>query len=307
MKSYLIKGSKIGFLLLAIMACVAIVQVPHWFLQLFTHLMFQISVGLAVFSLLFGLIGERKLALFALLLCIPTIFYQWNGPHASTNSPLTKAQITLQSINVLSNNSQFDKVQSYITQSDPDILVITEFSSPWKTNLNLHNYPYSIESVRNDNFGIALFSKLPLTEKKILHLGEKRFPVVKASVSFKNQLTTIVGVHLENPMGSQSMSLQNIQLDQLFDMLDPLPSIVLAGDMNLTSYTRQFRKLKRKLKLVDSRKGFQRQASWPTLLPAILRIPIDHVLVSKDIEIEHRSLGPNIGSDHLPVLIRLGK
>ena len=84
-------------------------------------------------------------------------------------------------------------------------------------------------------------------------------------------------------------------------------SIILAGDMNLTSYTRQFRKLKRKLKLVDSRKGFQRQASWPTLLPAILRIPIDHVLVSKDIEVVERSLGPAIGSDHLPVFIRLGK
>ncbi len=289
------------------MAILAIVQVPHWFFQLFTHLMFQISSGLVLFVFLLGMIGEKKFALFASILVITTFFYQWNGTQKMNGEVHSKTSIKLISINVLSSNTQFNRVQTFINQEDPDILVISEYTSSWQSNLTLQNYPYFIESVRNDNFGIALFSKLPLTEKEILHLGEERFPVVKASVTLNDQSTTVIGVHLENPIGPKSMDLQNLQLDQVVDKFGQLSSIILAGDMNLTSFTRQFRTLKRKLNLIDSREGFTRQASWPTLLPSFLRIPIDHVLVSKDIEVIERSLGPEVGSDHLPVLITLLK
>ncbi len=57
-------------------------------------------------------------------------------------------------------------------------------------------------------------------------------------------------------------------------------------------------------KLSDSEQGFGPQPSWSTelLIPVV---PIDHFLVSKDIEVLNRVLGPNIGSDHLPVYVDL--
>ena len=42
--------------------------------------------------------------------------------------------------------------------------------------------------------------------------------------------------------------------------------------------------------------------SWPAPLPALLRIPIDHVLVGGDLLVTAPRLGPAFGSDHLPLL-----
>ena len=50
--------------------------------------------------------------------------------------------------------------------------------------------------------------------------------------------------------------------------------------------------------------GFGVQPSWPTK-PLILRIPIDHILVSKNIVTARRWIGPETGSDHLPVFADL--
>jgi endonuclease/exonuclease/phosphatase (EEP) superfamily protein YafD len=56
--------------------------------------------------------------------------------------------------------------------------------------------------------------------------------------------------------------------------------------------------------LKDSRVGFGWQPTWPTGSMS-LRIPIDHVLVEPDLVVLERQVGPDIGSDHLPVRVRL--
>ncbi|MCI0525996.1 MAG: hypothetical protein L0Y56_00890, partial [Nitrospira sp.] len=56
--------------------------------------------------------------------------------------------------------------------------------------------------------------------------------------------------------------------------------------------------------LKDSRDGFGIQASWPTFVPLFL-IPLDHCLVHSSVQVLDRRLGPKIGSDHYPVMIKL--
>jgi len=62
---------------------------------------------------------------------------------------------------------------------------------------------------------------------------------------------------------------------------------------------------RRLLLLPDSRAGRGIQPSWPASLPAALRIPIDHCLVSPGIAVVGRQLGPQVGSHHLPVIVDL--
>jgi endonuclease/exonuclease/phosphatase family metal-dependent hydrolase len=57
--------------------------------------------------------------------------------------------------------------------------------------------------------------------------------------------------------------------------------------------------------LRDSREGFGLQNSWPAYWPW-LSITIDHCLVSRDIRLIDRKVGPDIGSDHYPVLVEVG-
>jgi endonuclease/exonuclease/phosphatase (EEP) superfamily protein YafD len=81
------------------------------------------------------------------------------------------------------------------------------------------------------------------------------------------------------------------------------PSIVM-GDLNCTSWSPYFADLLRLSGLRDSRLGFGIQPSW-TGNTRFMAIPIDHVLVSHEIDVLDRHTGSKIGSDHLPVLVDL--
>ena len=55
-------------------------------------------------------------------------------------------------------------------------------------------------------------------------------------------------------------------------------------------------------KLKNSRMGVGILPTWPAPVPLI---PIDHVLVSSDIKVRNISVGRDIGSDHLPLIVDL--
>src|SRR5262249_6462450 len=80
-------------------------------------------------------------------------------------------------------------------------------------------------------------------------------------------------------------------------------SRIIIGDLNSTDGSAHFRDLLRVSGLRDSRLGFGRQPSWPTM--GFYRIAIDHALVSDDLAVVDRRPGPNVGSDHFPLILDL--
>ena len=78
------------------------------------------------------------------------------------------------------------------------------------------------------------------------------------------------------------------------------------GDFNVTPYSYYFSKFEKTIGLKNTMIGFGPQNSWPSILPLdIFRVPIDHVFVSKNIQILNVRVGPNLGSDHLPLIVKL--
>jgi endonuclease/exonuclease/phosphatase (EEP) superfamily protein YafD len=80
--------------------------------------------------------------------------------------------------------------------------------------------------------------------------------------------------------------------------------VIVAGDFNATPFSPIFRKVIKISGLKDSREGFGWQPSWPTYVP-LLWLPIDHILVSSEIQVHNRATGSFIGSDHYPVFADL--
>ena len=80
------------------------------------------------------------------------------------------------------------------------------------------------------------------------------------------------------------------------------PPILLCGDLNLTPWSPVFWRFLRRSGLADSSRGFGVQPSWPVGKPW-MSVPLDHCLVSPEITILDRRLGPAIGSDHYPVWV----
>ena len=81
------------------------------------------------------------------------------------------------------------------------------------------------------------------------------------------------------------------------------PAIV-AGDLNATPWSEAFPRLLEVGRLENSQRGFGIQPTWcDTCGP--MRIPIDHVLHSRDLVTTYREVGPNLGSDHSPIYVEL--
>ena len=101
---------------------------------------------------------------------------------------------------------------------------------------------------------------------------------------------------------------RNSQLEIIGESIsnDPSKTKIVMGDFNVTPYSYYFSQLKKTIGLKNTMAGFGFQNSWPSLSPLdIFRIPIDHVFVSKNIQVVDRRIGPDLGSDHFPVIVKL--
>ena len=80
--------------------------------------------------------------------------------------------------------------------------------------------------------------------------------------------------------------------------------MVLLGDLNCTVWSPYFGRLVRDSGLKDSSRGWGVQPSWPAG-NWLLRIPIDHCLHSPEVRVVRRGIGPDVGSDHFPVIVEM--
>jgi endonuclease/exonuclease/phosphatase (EEP) superfamily protein YafD len=79
---------------------------------------------------------------------------------------------------------------------------------------------------------------------------------------------------------------------------------IAAGDFNFTVYSPAYARMLRESGLADAFAGRGWQPTWMAgFWPLALRI--DHVLASRSLCVEHAEVGPDVGSDHRPLLVRL--
>ena len=80
--------------------------------------------------------------------------------------------------------------------------------------------------------------------------------------------------------------------------------VVVIGDFNATPWSYAFRDFSAETGLVNSQKGYGLAATWPTGLPITL-VPLDHMLHSESLTTVERDIGPDLGSDHLPLTVEV--
>ena len=251
----------------------------------------KVLLLLAISSFLIGLINLGQIAP---LYCVN-----------NSNSDQTKT-LRLMQINVLTINSQYQDVQKYILKENPDILLLEEVSTIWIKNLHtiLKTYPYKTLYPQSDNFGIAMFSKLKPIKSETLFYGRSNLPYIKAEFTINSKKITVFGIHTIPPIGKDRWQERNKMLTAIakWSKNSNNSSTIILGDLNITPWSYFFKQMLKNGNLHNSQQGFGVQASWPTS-PFFLRIPLDHCLLSKDIKVINRSIGPNMGSDHFPIKI----
>jgi endonuclease/exonuclease/phosphatase (EEP) superfamily protein YafD len=242
-------------------------------------------------------------ALFALLNLATILPLYW----PAAGPPTAGRRLRAVSLNVYSANDRHDDVVAFLSASRADFIVLLEVTAEWRDLFDAlqAEYPFGRFELRSDSFGMALLSRLPAEEFDVVFVGSARLPSIVARYIVDGRDLTLIGTHPLPPGSSARRQMRDEQFAGLAALVRERPGpVILMGDLNVTSWSASFDLLVAGTRLHDSRRGFGVQPSWPAWL-AIGRIPIDHCLVTPEVTIVDRQIGPDVGSDHYPVVVDL--
>lgn len=276
-----------------------------FFAEMAVNFRLQLFWLLLAGTILLWLLGRRWIMAtsgVALLWCAWPLVLDWIPAPQPPPGPQT---VRLLTFNVLASNRHFDEVRELIRGESPDIVVIIELGNAWQAAMKqlAAEYPHQVERPRWHGYGLGVYSRLPVRDSRIVQLTEELTdnPAIEARIEAGGRELRLIAVHPTSPGQQGRLQLRNFQLSELAGMAAGPGPTVVCGDMNCTPWSRQFRRFLARTGLRDSRRGFGYQGSFPAW-GWLIRIPIDHVLVSPDIRVHQRRTLPATGSDHLPVL-----
>ena len=278
----------------------------HFALQLFSHFRLQFLVVSLLLLLVFIAMRRRGYAGALFLVCLlnGSFIFPW---YFDTQEHGTGTDLTLLLANVLSSNSEFERLFDLLGEEEPDIIVLLEVSPDWLVELDAlrSEYPFSYAEARDGNFGIALFSRLPIKSAHHVDSPPFGYPTINASLTIGEKSIHLVATHPMMPVTKSYFEARNEHLESLPGLLqEPARATILVGDLNTGMWEPNYRALEEATGLKNSRRGFGILPTWPTIMP-IGMIPIDHVLVSEEIRVKDVRIGERIGSDHLPLIVTL--
>ncbi len=279
-----------------------------WYLDLLAHFRVQYLIALSIYGLAFLAMHQRRQAVIffaaaALNLAVIAPLYISDGTMPAPGSLKMRALL----INVNTRRGDAKKVLQLIRDTGPDFIVLEEISSKWLCDLEplLSSFPYWVAQPREDNFGIALYSRLPITSREISEVGFTGVPSIIATISSGSASLRLIATHPLPPIGASYARWRNQQLLAVADLAAAASwPVMILGDLNSTPWSYNFRQLLSRSGLKNSAGGFGIQPSWPANIPLLL-IPIDHCLHSPDISILNRKTGSSTASDHLPLIVDL--
>ena len=279
-----------------------------WLFELTSHFRLQYTIFLLALGVAFSL-RQRVLpaSLFLAGALINFLSLAPFLPGTRSAEPVDAQKLRVLLINVHSANPDSARVLGVIEQTQPDLVLLEEITPQWMDRLAglRTRYPHAVCASREDNFGIALFSRIALTRAQIVYLGEAELPSVEAEFSLSGKGVLFLGTHPVPPASPFDLHLRNDQLRAVASRLGTWTGpALLLGDLNTTPYSPHFADLIRTSRLRDTARGFLLQGTWPAAVPP-LRIPLDHCLASPEFRVSHRRVGPRVGSDHLPLNIVL--
>ena len=287
----------------------------HWFLDLFSHFRGQYFLALAVLSLLFG-IRRRWISTIVFLagaaLNIWVLHPLWAGPAGakvpSAQSFQPAPPLRLITHNLLYSNHNHTLTIDWLRRVQADAVFLSEVTPPWSNALRLltDTYPYQHHSPQLDAFGCALLCRHRWTHLEEKQWGQAAGPSLAAVITWQGRDLLLLGMHPPPPTSASRSTLRNTTLAQAGAWLaaHPITTHIILGDLNATPWCHPMRRLLEQTPLHNSADGYGWQPTWNVSSP-FFQIPIDHILISPTLRTTTFLVGPNLQSDHRPVMVEL--
>ncbi len=298
---------QVGGFLVLIFSLAPLLSGHFWFLDLLSHFRFQyliISLLLVVVFFICKKYTDLVTAVTCMLLNAVYVFplYTKSMSTADGNYP---SKIKLFHANVLTANTAYDELLAQISQERPDLVVLQEVNQQWIESITAIKSPYvhRIEVPRTDNFGMALYSKMPITAHQIHDWTDLEIPTIEAVLAWQGQSLRVIAAHPPPPVNKHYYQARTSLFEAIAAAITNEPSAsIVIGDLNTTQWSTEYPVLETGTGLVNVGSGFM--PTWPTNLWPLM-IPIDHCLATEHFNVLKVSTGSDFGSDHLPLIVTL--
>jgi len=206
------------------------------------------------------------------------------------------------SANVLGDNTDMTRLLALIDQAQPDVIALQEVRPQASIDLAaLTAYPHRLIIPQPDNFGIGLLSRTPLTDLEIHHWEG----YVSVSGYVQPSGPWVLVTHPPPPNSARLAEARDRVLEEVGARARGVKSAVVAGDLNQTPWAVGFGGWLRDAHLREACPRWSLTTTWPSGALLWAGITIDHVLITEDWRLSGYEVGPDIGSDHRPVIVTL--
>ncbi|TQV72787.1 hypothetical protein FLL45_15065 [Aliikangiella marina] len=304
-----IKQLHLVAILTVLISVISLLDEWHYWLELTSHFKWHYLIASIFFTVYYALRGQLVLCLVMTFTTVlnASFIVPW---YLSSNSDTHKKALPVLKIihaNVQTANSNYIELSRFIERESPDIFTLQEVDDLWIEEISRldQTYPYSIKAPRSDNFGIAVYSRIPFNDAKVIYLGKARVPSIKINVPLAGKAISLISTHPLPPINQDFFDKRNQQLQSLAEEIKNTDGpMILVGDLNVTMWSSDYRQLEQATRLTNSRYGKGVLATWPSKL-SFVGIPIDHLLISSDFKVKQMRVGEHIGSDHRPIIVSL--
>jgi endonuclease/exonuclease/phosphatase (EEP) superfamily protein YafD len=284
-------------------AVIGVVAAPlHWSFDLLAQLLLPAAAVALASAAVAALMrwplvaaGAAVTALLAFALATPSL-----TPPAPVAAEASRFKVLL--FNVWYSNQRPADVAQLIARENADLVVLIEVSGKMRKALKTvgNGYPYEFDCAGAGCDGV-IFSRARLFPQKVYRTSDPdRSAYVTIATDIAGCRMTLISTHMTRPFPNRPYWGQGAQAREIGGTVGGIAGAkLLLGDFNAAPWGYVVR-------TIEARGGVRAATgpggTWPSILPAQLRIPIDHVMAGPGLSIVSRRLLPGAGSDHVPVV-----
>jgi endonuclease/exonuclease/phosphatase (EEP) superfamily protein YafD len=284
-----------------------------WPFELFAHFRWQVATAAA--ALFVAALVLRRPWMLAVTLAaliaqgVPAMLPgRTAAAHAATRA-CTGPTLRVVTANVLYTNTTYAPLLDWLARADADVIALQELTPAWAAALAplAQHYPHRRVLARPDPQGIALLSRWPLDRAAgAVDLAGDGVPTLVGTVELPaGRRLRLMALHTHWPVTRALQQQRDLALRAAARLAaeGDVPT-VLVGDLNLTPYAPAFARLVSESGMRDALDDVAWRPTWQAgFWP--LALPIDHVLVPRDACVVAHEIGPDLGSDHRPLMVTL--
>lgn len=300
-KNILYKNFLHFFIIITIASITGYFSDYHFLADICSHFRVQYFIFGVLSIIIFCFLKKPKTLIVIVFLLTLSNFFEFL-PYVKFFNENKTSDLKVGLLNLYTPNKQYDNVRNELKNSKSDILIVQEIDDIWSSELFevKKMYEYTYEITRDDNFGIAVYSNIPVTGLKKINTGFFETPVMSVLCNKNGKEFEVIAIHTTPPISQPYF----LNTKKMFEDLAEYISLngretIVAGDINSSMFSSNYKNFVKKSKLKDSGTIFQ--PTWTAYWFKIFRIPLDHIFTTKSFKIKSFSVGNKVGSDHFPV------